>query len=410
MTELFLILWILFFVFLWFIGMFFWTAVAFGNPIVAVRRRLFSTFLLEHILALTRLELPLQTSLSAFVSGISRGSRRDIEDLEQGLIKEGLLLGDALARVPRPYRDWFGWFVHLRPRIGPTPAKRLVTSSEAEVLRIGEMSGDLRRAIEVVLAERGRFADLKRSLYFAFLYPAQVLIIAGGIFSGILTYIMPKFRKMSYEMDVSLPAMTQNLTAFADFARNYWYWLVLFIIFLSSAFMRGRNLLRPLGRGSRTVSDFVQRLLYLVPFIHASMRRALLAEFCRELAMLLRVGTPAHRALQVISEGTMNPWFRDRVRRAAELCEQGVDLGAALDQARLDRRTGWFGGTSASNADLAEALHRLSEDYTSRIVWTTSVAARLVPPMIILCLGIFVGFAVIGLFLPLVKLMGSIGG
>jgi type II secretory pathway component PulF len=122
------------------------------------------------------------------------------------------------------------------------------------------------------------------------------------------------------------------------------------------------------------------------------------------------VHVPAHRALRLLADGTLNPWFRDRVRKAADLCEQGVPLADALDQVGLDRRAAWFARGAANAPDLSEALARLAEDCRTQTSWAAAVAGRLLPPVVVLCIGIVVGTTVLSLFLPLIKLMNSLGG
>ena len=379
---------------------------AFGNPFRVVRRHLLGTFLLEHIGVMARLGLPLAQGLSACKAQPSRGSRKDLRDVEDGLSK-GLLVGDALGRVPCRRKGLWDKLEHACQVVQLELKPRLVTPAEAEVLRIGEMSGDLAGAVRLVLEERRRFAQLRNWLYTAFIYPVFVLCVAGSLLAGILIYIVPKFRAMFDEYDIDLPAMTQRLERFAAASAAAWYWLVPVLLGLIWVLRARAKWVRPLMRGCGRTREFLQRLLYLIPFSLGVMRRMLLAEFCTEVAMLLRVGTPAHRALHVVAEGTMNPWFCDRVRRAAELCEGGVDLASALDKANLDRRAAWFSRGARDAANLAESLHSLADDYRARVSWSVSVAIRLVPPIVILGIGVAVGYVVIALFLPLVKMVST---
>jgi len=384
-------------------------ATAIGNPIRLFRRRIFSTFLMEHLAAITRLRLPWERSLDACGARLSRGSQRDLRDVSRNL-NEGLLLGDALALAPRSPGNLVERFRRLVEAFQLLPPPKLVTPAEAEVLRVGEMSGDLERAFNELLKSRRRFGELRAWMYAALLYPIAVLLVLFGVISGVLTFIVPKFKMIFFEFDAPLPVMSLLVTDVADFVKYSSYWmfpLLLLAIFIISRYSR---LLRPLLRKRRLLSDLLQRAVYLLPFVHGSMRRMLLAEFCRELAMLLRVGTPVPRALRVIAEGTMNPWFRDRARRAAKLCESGIDPGAALDRVGLDHRAGWFARAAANTLDLADALHRLANDYLDHISWTASVALRLLPPIVIVCVGALVGFIVIGLFSPLVALVNLMGG
>ena len=163
--------------------------------------------LLEHISALIRLGLPLKRGISSCGSEVTSLSRRDLEEIENQL-GSGTLLGDALACVPYSLssigRRFFSFICLLQLRSSP----RLVSPSEAEVLRMGERSGDLQEAIRMVLHERERSDDLSRLLRDALIYPVLVFVFMGVIASGILVYIVPKFQKMFAEFDVALPTIT----------------------------------------------------------------------------------------------------------------------------------------------------------------------------------------------------------
>ena len=385
-----------------------WVAAsaAFGNPFCAVRRRLLGAFLLEHIGVMARLALPLAQGLSACKIQPSRGSRTDLSEVEDGL-REGLLVGDALARVPHRARTRWQALERAFQAVQFQPTPRLVTAAEAEVLRIAEMSGDLAEGVQLVLDERGRFGQLRNWLYAALVYPMAVLIGASSMVTGILIFIVPKFKQMFDEFDITMPATTERLFRAANSSIHNWNWLMVLPLVLAGIVVVRMSWARPLMRGCSRVGESLLRVLYMVPFSLGITRRVLLAEFSTELAMLFRVGAPAHRALRVVAEGTMNPWFRDRVRRAAELCERGSDLATALDQAQLDRRAAWFSRAARDAASLAESLHRLADDYRSHVSCSAAIAIRLVPLIIILGASVAVGYVVIALFLPLVALMTS---
>lgn len=400
------------------------------NFFTLARRRLLSLALLENIRALTRLGLPLVKGLNegAMGSALTGASIEEIGQVGDGLL-HGMLVGDAMARVPYRTEGFWGFLGAIRRRLPPYTAHQLINPAEAEVLRVGEMSGDLPRALDMVLRERRRAGALRTWLYASFLYPVAVLVVAGGVVLGVCTFIVPKFKRMFEEMDVSLPAMTDTLVAFSRHAG------IAFLGFV--ALVVGGLLLidwlhfwrRPPVRGHLTIgqsarrmlhmvppvhggagANFFQRAIYLVPFAHGGMRRAQLAECCRELAMLMRAGVPPHRALRLLAEGTLNPWLRDRLARAAELCDKGLPLSTALDESRLDRRIAWFARGMSEGGALADALERLGEDYAAHGAWRLAVLGRLVPPLLILVIGASVGYIVIALFLPLIKIMSSIGG
>ena len=189
---------------------------------------------------------------------------------------------------------------------------------------------------------------------------------------------------------------------------SFWSLLLLLALLARLVVPRIRRM-RPLLRGRAPLREWTLRLPDWVAFHIPPLRRAMLAEFCTELAMLIRVGSPAHRVLRLLAEGTMNPWFRDRIRSAAELCEKGEQLPAALEKSGLDRRAAWFARATDDPAELADSLSQLAADYRARISWGVALGGRLLPPLLILGIGCIVGFVVISLFVPLVKLAMSLG-
>jgi len=384
-----------------------WIVVSqvFGNPIRLVRRRLLSTFLLEHVGALTRLGLPLSQGLDACQADLSSGSREDLMDVQIGL-NDGLLLGDALAMVPRESSGLLDFLDELLRRLQLEPSPRLVTPAEAEVLRVGEMSGNLSRAVSIVLSERRRESKLRNWLFAVLIYPIVVLLIVSGLLAAIMTWIVPKFDRMFQEMPVELPDMTRSIVA----AKGYpWFFDILILAILLFIFFKLTRSARPHLRRREWLSELRQKLSYLNPLAHGTLRKQGLAELCRELAMLLRVGTPAPRALEALADGTLSPYIRRRLRVAAQFCREGRPIGEALTMAELDPRTAWV-LSAFHDEDLPNALEGLADDYAARISSGGIILGRLLPPAIILFLACAVGYVVIAMFLPLIKLMGAMAG
>jgi len=375
------------------------------NPFRAMRRRLLSVFLLEHIGAVVRLHLPLTRGIGACATRLSHASEADLNNIEADL-DAGLLLGDALGRTHLLSRGPIASALDLPPSAGEC----LIRPSEAEVLRIAEMTGNLDAGVDIVLAERRRASDVRTWLLGTFAYVIAIVIVLGGVLTGIMTFIVPKFKAMFSELNVTLPRLTQLLLAGADVFARRGFFLPLLMLLIIPLFYWPSSWGRAMTRAQRGFGEFVQRIVYFIPFIHGPLRRAQLGEFCRELSMLIRVGVPAHRALETIAEGTMNPWFRSRVAEAARLCEQGMPMGEALDRARLNKRPGWFASADASEDSIAAGLNALAETYSQSVAWPMVVAVRVAPPLMIICLGAVVGCVVIGLFLPLLQLISNMAG
>ena len=347
-------------------------------------RRL-GTFILQNLASLIRLNLPLRKGLEAVGEDLGHEARDSIADVRKSLDKGGLL-GDALA--------------------GPEGASRLVSPAEAEALRVGEMTGQLEGVIALALRERMRQDDRRLRVHDTFWYPAMLIVVVAGVMAGISFSILPKFEKMFQEFDIPLPASTRwwvgrgpDIFAVAALAA------FTFLLLSSCRIIR----LRPMERVKRPLADLLRRLLYHLPGVHGALRGRGMIEICRDLAMLIRIRTPADRALDVIADGTINPCLRDKVREAARACREGMPLSAALDRAGLGKRPAWFAEDAADPEALAVGLEALAEDSETGLSWSRSAESQLAVPLLIVVIGIMVGSIVIGVFLPLIKLVGAFG-
>ncbi len=247
------------------------------DTIVGARRRLLGVFLLEHLYALARMELPLGRGLGECATRMWANSRHDVSLIARSL-NAGVPLGDALSLTT------------AENPAGPIPPRRLISPAEAEILRIGESSGNLVEALRLVTQERRRSAEARSLLFAGFLYPMLVIILTSGVVALIFWQILPKFRKMFEELDVQAPSILMlnhlgllwRILPFIGFVLMLFFVLLLFLPALH----------RPLQRARGHISDLVLRLGSFLPGIGGNMRRAALGEFCYELAMLVRAGVP----------------------------------------------------------------------------------------------------------------------
>lgn len=375
--------------------------IFFINQGNAVRRALFSTLLLEHVSALIRLGLPLNRGVAPCGQEVSRFSRRDLAEVQKGL-GSGELLGDALARVPTRRRALgaliyrFLCFLQFRARAG------LVSPAEAEVLRIGERSGNLRDAMQLILDERERSRDVQRLLWNEFVYPLALAVMIGGMITVYFVYIMPAWAHMYRDFDVTLPPWIGKLMAVPV---GQLFALAFFLVFLGLLIRRMTRRARSIQKGRSGIRQSLRRIVFMLPFVQGAIKRLFLVEFCREMAMLLRVDIPADRALAVLADGTLHPLFRDQIGRARNMVHQGYKLSDALERAGLDDRTVGTVRMAESASDLPDALSALADEYAARTTWAANMIAQFIPPLLILLLGAIVGSLAVAIFLPLVELI-----
>ncbi|GAB0120250.1 type II secretion system F family protein [Acidisoma sp. 7E03] len=289
-------------------------------------------------------------------------------------VRNGAPLAAALQREPKSF-----------PRL----CIGLVRAGEAG----GDLAGTLARLAD--LLERQR--SLAASLQSAMIYPAVLLVAAGGSIVLLLTQVLPQFVPLFAENGVALPASTAFLLGLGHAVGAYGLYGLLAVALL--ALLVNRALTRP---GPRLAAD---RLLLRLPMIGPVAREIVAARFARTLGMLLVNGVPLLAALAVTEDVLGNAAARRAVRSAAEMAKGGQGMTRSLESAglfpsrllhllRLGEETAQLGPLALRGAEMMEERTRLA---LQRLV------ALAVP-----AITIFMGAAVAGIISSLLLAMLSL--
>ncbi|HOF87407.1 MAG TPA: type II secretion system F family protein, partial [Armatimonadota bacterium] len=145
--------------------------------------------------------LPIVRSLKILEGQQKPGALKNILVEVTEDVEGGMTFSEALSKHPRAFDKLY-----------------------VNMVRAGEIGGVLDAILQRLADFREKAQRLKKQIIGAMIYPAAVITVAGGILAGIMTFIVPKFKKMFDELNVELPPMTQILIALSDFIANKWYW------------------------------------------------------------------------------------------------------------------------------------------------------------------------------------------
>jgi len=161
-------------------------------------------------------------------------------------------------------------------------------------------------------------------------------------------------------------------------------------------------------RGARAV---VEHVFLLLPVFRGFYRAKSLRHFSETMAMLLAAGPALADALRHASESSPSIVYSDEIDRLRRIVEQGGLMSDGMDRRRLfPRHFRWVVSTAEKRGELAPALADLAPMYGQTSDRQLSVVSRLaLAGFLVFIFGPSVGMIVFGLFLPLIKLMGSIG-
>jgi type IV pilus assembly protein PilC len=271
------------------------------------------------------------------------------------------------------------------------------------MVRAGEVGGVLDTILQRLADFREKAMRLKKKIIGAMIYPVAVLTVAGGILWGILTFIVPKFKKMFDELDVELPPMTKMLLAFSDFVATKWYWglagIVGLLIFIKAITATS---------GGRYIVD---KIKLKMPLFGNIINKAVIARFTRTLGTLVASGVPILEALNITKDTAGNMVISRAIGHVHDSIREGESIAEPLAQSKIcDDMVVNMIDVGEETGDLDKMLLKIADQYDEDVDVAVEGMTSLIEPMMIVILGGAVGFIVISLFMPLIKLMNTLGG
>jgi len=261
--------------------------------------------------------------------------------------------------------------------------------------------------LEVVLKRLAEFNEkaqkIKGKVKAAMFYPTAVLIVAVGILTLLMVFVIPRFKDVFAGMGVKMPAFTLFVLGVSDAIRNHALvtlgclavFIVLFLLFIKTKF------------GRRIWDKFKLKMPVLGPVIS----KVAIARFTRTLGTLVSSGVPILQALTIVKETAGNVIISNAISGVHESVKEGETITAPLEG------SGVFPPMVVSMVDvgeqtgaLPEMLLKISDNYDEEVDNSVAAMTSLLEPIMIVFLAVIVGSIVIAMFLPLIAMIQNLSG
>ncbi len=315
----------------------------------------------------------------------AKGSKPQLNKVLQNLadqVEGGATFSEALANHPKSFNKLY-----------------------VSMVRAGEASG----AMEVVLVRLAEFmekaARIAGKVKSAMMYPAAVLLIAGGITAGLMIFIVPKFSKMFDEMlpGEPLPGITQFVVSASNVLAEHAI-VVLIGVFIAVIILK-LILKTKIGVW---VKDFI---LLKCPPVNSLIVRNVSARFCRTLGTLMASGVAVLQALQIVKDTCGNVLVEKAVQDVHDAVKEGEGMTKPLE------KSGVFPLMLCSMVEVGEEtgalpdmLNRVAAVYEEEVDRAVEALTSLIEPFMIVFLAVVVGTIVFSFFAPMVKMIDKLGG
>ena len=262
------------------------------------------------------------------------------------------------------------------------------------MVEAGEMTGQLDTVLSRMYVHYDKENKINNKIKGAMVYPMVLGFLTVVLIIGMLTFVLPTFTGLFEGSGGELPGLTQGLIDLSDILRNYWYIILGVVIGIVAAL---RTIMK-----TRDGKMFFDGLKLKLPVIKKPMAQIITSRFTRTLSTLLTSGISIIKALESATEITNNLV----VIEAMDTVISDVKKGTALSS--LLRKVPVFPTMMVSMVSIGEEtgaiddlLAKTADYYDEELEVAMSRLVALLEPIMILVMGVSIGFIVVAMLLPM---------
>lgn len=328
-------------------------------------------FFTYQLATLVNAHVPLPRALEVTLGQIQNPALHRIISQVKYDVEHGATFHDALTQHPKVFSDLY-----------------------VNMVRAGESGGVLGLVLERLaeFAERQRL--LKNDVVSALFYPVILLTLSVTAVAVLMILVIPKFTAMFNDLGVALPLPTRILIGATGAFQTYW-WVVLVVVVLAIAGVK-QYLRRETGQ------VWFDRLKLKLPLIGPIFSTFAIVRFTRTMATLLENGVRMLPALQVVKDTIGNKVYSNVVAAAEIEVEQGSTLARELGRSEdFPEFVTHMVAVGEESGEPVHMLSKLSEYYDLEIKKSLERLTSSIGPLVILLMGIVIGFIAVAMILPI---------
>jgi type IV pilus assembly protein PilC len=273
------------------------------------------------------------------------------------------------------------------------------------MVKAGEAGG----VLEVVLARLADFAEksekIKNKVKGAMIYPSVVLFAAIAITAFLLVMVIPKFKQVFADMlgGQALPAVTEFVISASEFVQHNG-------IMVAVAVVSVVVICKVVAR-TEAGSYFFDMLKLKMPVTGTLAQRSAVSRFTRTLGTLLSSGVPILQSLVITRDTTGNKVLTKAIQDVHDAVKEGESMTQPLSHCTVfPPMVVSMVEVGEETGALAEMLTRIADTYDDEVDNAVAGMTAAIEPALIIVLAVVVGTIVIAMFLPMVKIIGSVSG
>jgi type IV pilus assembly protein PilC len=275
---------------------------------------------------------------------------------------------------------------------------KVFTPTYIALVKSGEVGGVMDAVLARLADDLEKQQEFGSQVKGALIYP--VIIIVGMVLVSIvmMIFVIPRLLSLYSDFNATLPLPTLILIGISNFFVHFWY---VILIVLGIGFYT-YNLYRATPEGRRKIDA----LIFKIPVFGSLQRQIILTELTRTLALMVGSGVPILEALNITSEVVGNTIISDALKDSAKQVERGFPIAFAFSRHPeafpfiLSQMVAVGEETGKMDEVLTKISHIFEVESDAEVKGLTAA----IEPIVMVILGLGVGFLVIAVILPIYNL------
>lgn len=317
---------------------------------------------------------PLEEALRAIALQAERPAVRNVLEGVHAGVMEGRRLSDAMS---------------LQGPAFPPLYRAMVAA--------GEASGALAPILERLADGLERDQVVRGKVITALVYPAVLAVVALGVITALMMFVVPKVVDQFDSMNQTLPLLTRLVIGVSDLLRD-WGWLLAVVLVLM-------GLVSVVALRRPAIRLKVDTAILKLPVVGRLTRDLHGARMARTLSTMIAAGLPVLEGLTITARTVSNHALRAATVLMADAVREGGGLSAAMRRADVFPPILVHMTASGESSGRLEPMLERAADYLEREFSTfTAVMLSLLEPAIIVLMGGIVAIIVLSILLPILQI------
>ena len=303
---------------------------------------------------------------------ILQSIRRDVEG--------GKPFSEALARYPKVFSSLY-----------------------INMVRASELSGSFAEMLERIVEYLAQQIETRSQVRGAMVYPIIIAVMAVTTTVFLLTFVLPRFLVVFEGKEDMLPTPTKMILFLSYAMRTFWYLFVLGVGGFVTAFVY--VIRTPWGRVNW------DRLKLKLPVFKKLCRCLYISRSMHTMGELVNAGVPMLDSLNITANIAGNTLYKEMWRNVGSAVEQGRKISDYLKvSSLLPKSVVQMIGSGEESGKLAEVLRDICEHYQKELKAVIRAVTAMIEPIMIVLMGVVVGFIAMSIILPIFKMSSLVKG